>query len=340
MDALHTRVRVLVVDSSRIHTQLLSDILERDPNFEVIAWDSHRSTIVSTALTSDVDVLVVSSSLNGSLQGGVPVIREMRAAKPGTKVVVLLHSYQDQLVLDCIRSGARGIFSHESSLDMLRKCLYSVNRGEIWLDNRGMSLVVNALASAPSAPVIDAKALENLSERECQAMEWLLRGLSNKEISDRMGLSQHTVKNYIFRIFGKMGVSSRAELLFLILSQQHAERAEIANKVLKNGQPDHGALTALIEESEKGSSTAQLALAQAYSMLGDDSKNIANAYKWYVIVAERVAQAQSVLAKSMTSKELEEIQREARYWLAQMKHVQAEKVNVHARSGKGSLLAS
>ena len=337
MDALPTKVRVLVVDSSRIHTQLLSDILEHDPNFEVIAWDSHRSTIVSIALKYDVDVLVVSSLLNGSRQGGVSVVREMRAAKPRTKVVVLLDSYQDQLVLDCIQAGARGIFSHESSLDMLRKCLYSVNRGEIWLDNRGMSLVVNALASAPVAPVINGQALENLSERECQAMEWLLRGLSNKEISARMGLSQHTVKNYIFRIFGKMGVSSRAELLFLILSQH---RAESANKALKSGQPDHDAFTALIADSENGSSTAPLALAQAYAMRGDDSENIAKAYKWYVIVAERVAQAQSVLAKRMTSKELEDSQREARQWLARMKHGHADKENFRARSGKGSLLAS
>jgi len=291
----------------------------------VITWDSHRSTIVSTALTYDVDVLVVSSSLNGSLQGGLHVVREMQVAKPGTKVVVLLDRYQDQLVLDSIQAGARGIFSHESSLDMLRKCLHSVNRGEIWLDNRGMSLVVNVLASAPIAPVVNPKALENLSQRECEAMEWLLRGLSNKEIADRMGLSQHTVKNYIFRIFGKMGVSSRAELLFLILSQHHAENA---NKTLKNGQPGHGTLTELIEEAEKGSSTAQLALAQAYAMLGDDSENIANAYKWYVIVAERVAQAQSVLAKSMTSKQLADSQKEARYWLARMKRA------------RGSLLAS
>jgi two-component system, NarL family, nitrate/nitrite response regulator NarL len=337
---MSTKVRVLVADSTRIHTQLLSDILERDPDLQVISWDCDRSTLVPTALAHDLDVLAVSSTLCSNGRDGVNVVREVCAAKPQTKVVVLLDSHRDELVLDSLRAGARGIFSKESSLDMLRKCLHSVHRGEVWVDSRGMSLAINALASAPSAPLLKAKGLHKLSKREYQVVEWLVRGLSNREISNRMTLSPHTIKNYIFRIFDKMGVSSRVELLFLILSQNNGNNGEEAELSSRTGLLDDRTISKLIEEAEKGSPTAELALAQAYALRRENPGNILSAYKWYLIVSERIAQAQSVLAETMTAKQLEESEREASFWLARMKHARAEEVNFRARFGKGSLLAS
>ena len=336
---LSTKVRVLVADSTRIHTELLSGILERDPDLQIISWDYGRSTLVATALSNDVDVLAVSSALSSNIRDGVDMIREVCAAKPGIKVVVLLESHHDELVLDSLRAGARGIFSKESSLEMLRKCLHSVHRGEIWVDSRGMSLVVEALASAPSAVVLKAHGLDKLSKRECQVVEWLVQGLSNREISKRMSLSPHTIKNYIFRIFDKMGVSSRVELLFLILSQNNDNKREDTERSGRFDRLDDRAIPTLIDEAEQGSPTAELALAHAYALRSDKPENVSSAYKWYSIVSERITHAQSLLAKKMTSEELEESEREARFWLARTKQAQADKVTLRARSKKGSLLA-
>lgn len=335
---LSTKVRVLVADSTRIHTELLSDILERDPDLQVISWDYDRSTLIPAVLTNDVDVLAVSSALSSNLRDGVNVVREVCAAKPGTKVVVLLDSHQDELVLDSLRAGARGIFSKDSSLDLLRKCLHSVHRGEVWVDSRGMTLALEALASAPSAAVLKANGLDKLSKREYQVVEWLVQGLSNREISKRMALSPHTIKNYIFRIFEKMGVSSRVELLFLILNQNNGNKREEMELSSKSGLLDDRAIAKLIEEAEQGSAAAELALAHAYVLRRDEPGNVSNAYKWYLIVSERIARAQSVLTKTMTAEELEESQRGARYWLARMKRAQTEKLNDRGRAGKGSLL--
>lgn len=338
-NGLSRKVRVLVADGTRIHTELLSGILERDPDLQVVTWDYGRSTLVPAALANDVDVLAVSSALSGDVRDGVDVIREVCSAKPQVKVVVLLESHQDELVLDSLRAGARGIFSKESSLDMLRKCLHSVHRGEIWVDSRGMSLVVEALASAPSTAVLKANGLDKLSKREHQVVEWLAQGLSNREISKRMALSPHTIKNYIFRIFEKMGVSSRVELLFLILSQNNDNNREGTDLSSTSGRLDDRAISKLIREAEQGSPTAELALAHAYALRRDNPGNVSSAYKWYSIVSERIAQAQSVLAEKMTAEELEESEKEARFWLARMKHAQAEKVTLRARSRKAPLLA-
>jgi DNA-binding NarL/FixJ family response regulator len=225
--------RVLVADSSRIHTQLLSEILGRDPNLEVIGCDVEPSSIVTTALSHNVDILALSSELNGSSKDAVAVVREMRAAQPATKIVILLESHREDAVLDFLRAGTNGIFEKEGSLEMLRQCLHAVNRGVIWLDNRFVALLISFLATVPTVPDIKAKGTESLTKREREVLELLVQGLSNREISKRMSLSQHTVKNYILHIFDKMGVSSRAELLYLILSQDKADDDEISRKALR-----------------------------------------------------------------------------------------------------------
>lgn len=320
---MSTKSRVLVADSSRIHSQLLSEILGRDSDVEIIPWDFDRATIVSTAVAQHADILALSSQLDGSVSESVAVIKEMQASKPATKVVVLLDSHQEEAVLEFLRAGAQGIFPREGSLDMLRKCLQVVNRGEIWLDSRCVSLVVKFLVSVPSVPQIKAKGIENLTRRESEVLEWMVQGLSNREISDRMELSPHTVKNYILRIFDKMGVSSRAELSFLILSQSNGDDKKISTEVLGAGPIDDHTLSMLSQEAEKGSPIAQLGLARAYAARPDRPGNFLKACKWYRIVSERIARAHSVLAETMTAKELEEIESETRLWMTQRKQAAA-----------------
>lgn len=318
------KVRALVADRSRIHTQLLSEILQRDSDFEVICWDCVRSTLIPTALAHDIHVVAISSMLDGGSQEAVSIVREMHAAKPDVKIVVLLDSQDDALVLDFLRAGARGIFPQESSLEMLRKCLHSIHKGELWIDSQGVSVVISALAALPSISKTWAKGMDTLSKRERQVVEWMFQGLSNREISDRMTLSQHTVKNYIFHIFEKMGVSSRGELLFLILSQNNVEEGRIAARNVKAvGPVDDQTLSALIRDAEQGFPYAQLTLAEVYSESREDPQDAQRAYKWYLILTERLAQAQSALARTMSAKELEEGQRQARTWLAEQKHASA-----------------
>ncbi len=85
-----------------------------------------------------------------------------------------------------------------------------------------MSFAVEALASFPSVCAVDANGLDLLSKREMDVVRSLAEGLTNREIAERLGLSQHTIKNYLFRVFDKLGVSSRLELLFMTLTQAGA----------------------------------------------------------------------------------------------------------------------
>src|SRR5271165_6739857 len=111
-----------------------------------------------------------------------------------------------------------------------------------------MSLAVEALASTPTVRAVDANGLDLLSKRELEVVRSLAEGLTNREIAERMGLSQHTVKNYLFRVFDKLGVSSRTELLLMTLSQSgNAEESALPNPpaIFPNGNHSDAGVTAL-----------------------------------------------------------------------------------------------
>ncbi|PYX05011.1 MAG: hypothetical protein DMG88_22780 [Acidobacteria bacterium] len=228
-------IRVLVADDTRIHTQLLADALRRDPLLEVISSPSHSRDLVEAARAQKVDVVIISASLDEDPQRGFEVLRELRASDPQIHAIMLLDSSKRESILQAFRVGARGIFSRHESVESLSKCVRSVHHGQIWANSQQMSFAVEALASSPVIRAVDAKGLSLLSKRELEVVRSLAEGLSNREIAEHLGLSQHTIKNYLFRVFDKLGVSSRLELLFMTLSHTAYFAAGTVEKSNGNG---------------------------------------------------------------------------------------------------------
>jgi DNA-binding NarL/FixJ family response regulator len=214
-----TPIRVFVADNSPIHTQLVADGLKRDPALQVILQVSDCSRLVAEVMASDVDVLVISANLEDQSCKGLEILQALRTSFPGIRAVVLLHSSKRELVVDAFRAGARGIFSRQGSIEMLMKAVRCVHEGQIWANSWEMGLAVEALANSRKVRPVNGNGLSQLSPREMQVVQCLAEGLTNREIAERLQLSQHTIKNYLFRVFDKLGVSSRVELLFMTLSQ-------------------------------------------------------------------------------------------------------------------------
>ena len=219
-------IRVLVADDTRIHTQLLADALRRDLQLEVISPPAQSRDLVAAVKLHRVNVVVLSSNLDEEPLRGFELLRELRASNPGILAIMLLDSSKKETVLQAFRAGARGIFSRHDSVETLSKCIRSVYEGQIWANSQQLSFAVEALATSPVVRAVDANGLSLLSKREMDVVRSLAEGLTNREIAERLGLSQHTIKNYLFRVYDKLGVSSRLELLFMTLTQAGAKPSD------------------------------------------------------------------------------------------------------------------
>jgi two-component system nitrate/nitrite response regulator NarL len=322
--AREERIRVVVADNTRIHTQLLADALKRDHVLDVISADSDSRSLISTTAAHKADVLLISSHLDEEPHRAFEVLRELRASHPRIRAVVLMDSSKRELILHAFRVGARGIFSRHESVDSLCKCVRSVHEGQIWASSGQMSFAVEALAASPTVRAVDANGLDLLSKREMEVVRSLAEGLTNREIAERLGLSQHTIKNYLFRVFDKLGVSSRVELLFMTLSQASPAQSLIPS-LLANpaGTSHHDEATLAIcqKAAEQGMPTAQLALAQIYSARRSGPKDLVYAYMWFLIAHEQITRAKNHVNKTMTMEHLLEAEQRAAEWMRKSRKI-------------------
>ena len=322
--ASEERIRVLVADNTRIHTQLLADALKRDHGLDVVSADSDSHGLIAAAITHKAEVLVISSNLDEEPHRAFEVLRELRASQPQIRAVLLLDSSKRDFILHAFRAGARGIFSRHESVESLSKCVRSVHEGQIWASSLQMSFAVEALASSPTVRAVDANGLDLLSKREMEVVRSLAEGLTNREIAERLGLSQHTIKNYLFRVFDKLGVSSRVELLFMTLSQNSPAQSLLPSLLANpaNGNRHDEATVAICQKAaEQGLPTAQLALAQIHSARRSGPKDLVNAYMWYLIVNEQIARARNHVNKTMTMEQLLEAEQRAAEWMRKTRKI-------------------
>jgi two-component system nitrate/nitrite response regulator NarL len=226
-------VRVLVADNSVIHTELLAHAIGKDRRIRVVELSTKCEEVLRGVLDANPDVLLISEILDQKPGGGLELISKIRNTHPHVQSIVLLDSSTRETVIQAFRAGARGIFCRNQPVKMLSKCISAVHEGQIWANTSELNFLLEALAAAPSLRPGDAQTLSVLSDRERDVVRCLAEGLSNREIAFRLGISQHTVKNYMFRIFEKLGVSSRLELLFLVLNRT-AHVQDVVNQLARN----------------------------------------------------------------------------------------------------------
>src|SRR5579864_1102776 len=317
-EARKPKIRILVADSSRIHTHLLAEALKRDAFFQVVPFEGESRRLVPAITGLDIDVLVTSNTLDEQPSRGFEIVRELHTVSPNVRAVVLMDSFSDEMVLNAFRAGARGIFGKSLPIEMLCKCIRCVHQGQIWANSRELSLAVEALANAPTVRSVNARGLSLLSKREIQVVHCLAEGLSNREIAHRLQLSQHTVKNHLFRIFEKLGVSSRIELLHMTLSHSGPGQLGVEDQMNASAGPVFRDEFALLQKAaDAGLPTAQLALAQVYLARRSSPEDAVRAYTWYLVALEGASQAKKLLSRMLTPQQIEEARREASAKLSQ-----------------------
>jgi DNA-binding NarL/FixJ family response regulator len=132
---------------------------------------------------------------------------------------MLLKTDNYDLVVDAFRAGAKGVFCRTESLNLLPKCIRVVHSGQIWANSKQLDRVMEAFASAAPLRLISVEGQRLLTKREEDVVKLVVEGLSNREAAQQLGLTEHTVSNYLVRIYEKLGISSRVELVLYSLTE-------------------------------------------------------------------------------------------------------------------------
>jgi len=124
-------------------------------------------------------------------------------------------------VVDAFRGGARGVFSRIQSVKLLSKCIRTVYEGQIWADSQNLRFVLEFVARLkPLRMLKPGGGMSRLTPREAEVVHLLAEGMSTKEISFKLQVTEHTIRNYLSNIYDKLGVSSRVELALYAVARE------------------------------------------------------------------------------------------------------------------------
>src|ERR1035441_68506 len=161
------------------------------------------------------DVILIAANF----QPDFSLVRWLRVSYPKIAPVLLIESDDRELVVSAMRAGAKGIFLFsQTPFTLLCKCIQCVSRGEVWINNQQMNYLLDTLSDVPTLRVVNSNGRSLLTPREEQVVALVADGLTNRGVASELGLSEHTIKKYLLRIFDKVGISSRVELVLYAMS--------------------------------------------------------------------------------------------------------------------------
>jgi DNA-binding NarL/FixJ family response regulator len=213
---------VLVADSNKMQAQLLTSALRRRSEFRIATCAIDVNAILQAIAANSSKVVLFSLNRSISLASQMASLRRVHLLHPDVGKVLLLESYDRDLIVSALRSGVRGIFCiSDAHFRLLCRCIQRVAEGQVWVNTEQMRFLLDLVSEVPSLRVVNSTGRELLTPREEQVVALVAGGLSNRETARELNLSEHTVKKYLFHIFDKLGISSRVELVLYAVN--HAE---------------------------------------------------------------------------------------------------------------------
>lgn len=210
-------IRLLIAAENPMDCQLLKATFTRYRSPFIISCASSHSEVMHALATQRPDIALVSESLEDGSMSGFRILGQLRQSSPITRAVLLLKSDREDLVIDAFRAGAKGVFCRTAPIETLRKCVSVVHNGHTWATASQLEAVLHAFASAAPPNVESLHGKKLLTKRENEVAALVAEGYTNREIAQNLGLAEHTVSNYLFRTYEKLGISSRVELVLYSL---------------------------------------------------------------------------------------------------------------------------
>jgi two-component system NarL family response regulator len=210
-------MRVMVVDDHTLVRQGIERILAAHADIEVAGWASNGAQAVARARQLVPDVILMDVRMPGS--SGIEATRAIKRELPGVQVVLLTVSTDDADLVGGIRAGADGYLLKDITSERLLEALRALAQGEVPLSPTAARRIVAELRSATPPRPAAAAGGPRLSERERQVLHLVACGLDNREIADRLVVSEKTVKSHVRHVLGKLHVRNRVQAAALALRE-------------------------------------------------------------------------------------------------------------------------
>jgi two-component system nitrate/nitrite response regulator NarL len=219
-------IRVLIVDGHPIVLEGLRSALSHQPGLQVVGEASDGMEAIEKAVNLDPDVVLMELKL--PRVDGLTVLRSIQTRASRSRVIIFSSSESKEEFVEAMKLGCSGILSKDAAVSLIEKSIVKVHAGEIWLDSNTTAAVIRQFASPSDFPAVHSpngkpsRERAQLSQREREIIVLIAQGYKNKEIAEKMFITEQTVKNHLHNVFDKLGVSDRLELaLYAIHNSLH-----------------------------------------------------------------------------------------------------------------------
>jgi two-component system, NarL family, nitrate/nitrite response regulator NarL len=226
-------IRVLIADGQPIVLEGLRCVLSQYPGIQLIGEAADGIEVMEKAIHLEPDIILLDFKL--PRVDGLAILRGIQARAPRTKVLMFASSESKDDFVEAMKLGCSGILLKEAPTSLIEKSIQRVQAGEIWLDSNTTAAVIRHFASPKDFPAAhipsgsggsnkSSRERAQLSQREREIIILIAQGYKNKEIAEKMFITEQTVKNHLHNVFDKLGVSDRLELaLYAIHNSLHVK---------------------------------------------------------------------------------------------------------------------
>jgi DNA-binding NarL/FixJ family response regulator len=225
-------VRIILADSQAIYRVGIRKIFALEDDLRVVAQADSLANLRAAIERYPTDIVLLEGAL---LAGTANVIPDLLRVAPDVKLIVQAVASDENHTVELYRRGVRGIISRSISPDLLVRCVRRIAAGETWIDNQSVNWVIEAYR-AQAAALVSPRTQPRLSPKEMSIITCITQGKRNKEIGFQLGTTEQVIKNYLRKIYDKLGVSDRLELALYCLHnkiiQSDADVEVVAQKVV------------------------------------------------------------------------------------------------------------
>ena len=211
----NTAIRVVLADSQTVYRVGIKRTFSLEDDIRVIAEADSLEGLHYAIQRFPTDVVLLEGKL---IAGSADAVAQLIRLAPKLKIIVQSSQDEETNTVELYRRGVRGIIPRSISPDLLVKCVRTIAAGETWIDNQSVNLVIEAYRSQPFAPT---SPLDRLSPKELAIITCVTLGMRNKEIARKLGTTEQVIKNYLRKVYDKLGVSDRLELALYCLQGQN-----------------------------------------------------------------------------------------------------------------------